>query len=209
VLAKGQLFIISAPSGAGKTSLVKALLGLLPGLEASVSYTTRPRRPSEQAGVDYNYVSIEHFQTMVIKGELLEYAEVFGNYYGTSAKLVEEQLMTGIDVILEIDWQGAQQVRTLVPDCVSIFILPPSKEVLEKRLKGRGQDADDVIARRMQAAVAEMSHYVEFDYLVVNDDFDMALNDLNSLIQSQRLKTGRASAGLLIVDGLVDSEIQN
>ena len=209
MLAKGQLFIISAPSGAGKTSLVKALLGLLPGLEASVSYTTRPRRPSEQAGVDYNYVSIEHFQTMVIKGELLEYAEVFGNYYGTSAKLVEEQLMTGIDVILEIDWQGAQQVRTLVPDCVSIFILPPSKEVLEKRLKGRGQDADDVIARRMQAAVAEMSHYVEFDYLVVNDDFDMALNDLNSLIQSQRLKTGRASAGLLIVDGLVDSEIQN
>lgn len=202
MLAKGQLFIISAPSGAGKTSLVKALLGLLPELEASVSYTTRPRRPSEQTGVDYNYVSIEHFQSMVKDGGFLEYAEVFGNYYGTSTKLVEQQLLTGTDVILEIDWQGAQQVRQLVPNCVSIFILPPSKEVLEKRLKGRGQDADDVIARRMQAAVAEMSHYVEFDYLVVNDDFDRALKDLSSLIQSQRLKTDRASEGLQVIDGL-------
>ena len=199
MLAKGQLFIISAPSGAGKTSLVKALLDLLPGLEVSVSYTTRPKRPSEQAGIDYNYVPIEHFQTMVKEGELLEYAEVFGNYYGTSAKLVEEQLLTGTDVILEIDWQGAQQVRKLVSDCVSIFILPPSKEVLEKRLKGRGQDADNVIARRMQEAVAEMSHYVEFDYLVVNDDFGMALNDLSSLVKSQRLKVGRASKGLPVI----------
>ncbi len=199
MLAKGQLFIISAPSGAGKTSLVKALLDLLPGLEVSVSYTTRPKRPSEQAGIDYNYVPIEHFQTMVKEGELLEYAEVFGNYYGTSAKLVEEQLLTGMDVILEIDWQGAQQVRKLVSDCVSIFILPPSKEVLEKRLKGRGQDADNVIARRMQEAVAEMSHYVEFDYLVVNDDFGMALNDLSSLVKSQRLKVGRASKGLPVI----------
>jgi guanylate kinase len=199
VLAKGQLFIISAPSGAGKTSLVKALLDLLPGLEVSVSFTTRPKRPSEQAGIDYNYVPIEHFQTMVKEGELLEHAEVFGNYYGTSAKLVEEQLLTGTDVILEIDWQGAQQVRKLVSDCVSIFILPPSKEVLEKRLKGRGQDADNVIARRMQEAVAEMSHYVEFDYLVVNDDFGMALNDLSSLVKSQRLKVGRASEGLSVI----------
>ena len=199
MLAKGQLFIISAPSGAGKTSLVKALLDLLPGLEVSVSYTTRPKRPSEQAGIDYNYVPIEHFQTMVKEGELLEHAEVFGNYYGTSAKLVEEQLLTGTDVILEIDWQGAQQVRKLVSDCVSIFILPPSKEVLEKRLKGRGQDADNVIARRMQEAVAEMSHYVEFDYLVVNDDFGMALNDLSSLVKSQRLKVGRASEGLSVI----------
>lgn len=199
MLAKGQLFIISAPSGAGKTSLVKALLDLLPGLEVSVSFTTRPKRPSEQAGIDYNYVPIEHFQTMVKEGELLEHAEVFGNYYGTSAKLVEEQLLTGTDVILEIDWQGAQQVRKLVSDCVSIFILPPSKEVLEKRLKGRGQDADNVIARRMQEAVAEMSHYVEFDYLVVNDDFGMALNDLSSLVKSQRLKVGRASEGLSVI----------
>ena len=199
MLAKGQLFIISAPSGAGKTSLVKALLDLLPGLEVSVSFTTRPKRPSEQAGIDYNYVPIEHFQTMVKEGELLEHAEVFGNYYGTSAKLVEEQLLTGTDVILEIDWQGAQQARKLVSDCVSIFILPPSKEVLEKRLKGRGQDADNVIARRMQEAVAEMSHYVEFDYLVVNDDFGMALNDLSSLVKSQRLKVGRASEGLSVI----------
>lgn len=203
VLAKGQLFIISAPSGAGKTSLVKALLGLLPTLEASVSYTTRLKRESEQAGVDYHYVAVDEFKAMVADNDFLEYAEVFGNYYGTSKKLVEAQLLAGTDVILEIDWQGAQQVRQLAEDCVSIFILPPSIEVLEERLKGRGQDADEVIARRMQAAMAEMSHYDEFDYLVVNDEFEMALADLSCLIKSQRLKTDRVSEAIKIVNGLV------
>ena len=182
---------MSAPSGAGKTSLVKALLDSVSMLEASVSYTTRPQRPGEQAGVDYIYVSTDEFESVADASGFLEYAEVFGNFYGTSTALVNEKLKAGIDVILEIDWQGAQQVRDITKDAISVFILPPSKQVLEERLRARGQDSDEVIARRMYAAVNEMSHYVEFDYLVVNDDFNIALQELTGLIKSQRLKMSR------------------
>jgi len=184
---------MSAPSGAGKTSLVKGLLESVSKLEASVSYTTRLQRPGEQAGVDYNYMSTTEFKSMAAAGGFLEYAEVFGNFYGTSTFLVDEKLNAGIDVILEIDWQGAQQVRQIKKDVISVFILPPSKQVLEERLRGRGQDSDEVIARRMRAAVDEMSHYVEFDSLVINDDFNVALQELTCLIKSQRLAMSRSN----------------
>lgn len=184
----GSLYIISAPSGAGKTSLVKALLALDPSVLVSVSHTTRAPRPGEQEGQDYNFVSPEHFDEMVGRGEFLEYAEVFGNKYGTSQHWVQQRLAEGLDVILEIDWQGAQQVRRLVKQAVSIFILPPSREALLQRLAGRGQDDSSVIAARMAEAVSEMSHYPEFDYLVINDDFDHALADLACIFRAQRLK---------------------
>ena len=158
----GHLYIVSAPSGAGKTSLVKALLKRDPQVVVSVSHTTRPMREGEQDGVDYNFVSRETFDAKIEDGLFLEYAEVFGNKYGTSQVWVREQLAKGLDVILEIDWQGASQVRRLMPGARSIFILPPSRAVLEERLRGRGTDTDDVIERRLSEAVAEMSHYAEF-----------------------------------------------
>jgi guanylate kinase len=178
---KGKLFIIAAPSGAGKTSLVKALLEDASNLRVSVSHTTRVPRPGEQDGVHYNFVDIPTFQQMVADGVFLEYAQVFDNYYGTSRKWVEQQLETGTSVILEIDWQGARKVREVFPQAVSIFILPPSRAELENRLRGRGQDDDAIIARRMRDAEAEISHYMEFDYLVVNDDFQQALEDLRHI----------------------------
>jgi guanylate kinase len=185
--AKGTLFIISAPSGAGKTSLVKALCDADAQLRTSVSYTTRPIRPGEQDGVHYNFVSHQEFEAMLERSEFLESANVFGNHYGTSQRWVEDQLMKGTDVILEIDWQGALQVRKQLPDSVSIFILPPSRQALEERLHGRGQDDHEVIAKRMAQAKDEMSHYSEFDYLVINDDFALALTELLAIVTTQRL----------------------
>lgn len=184
----GTLYTVSAPSGAGKTSLVEALLESIDGIAVSVSHTTRAQRPGEQDGVNYHFVSQAAFQQMLEGAAFLEHAEVFGNYYGTSQAWVEEQLRAGTDVILEIDWQGAHQVRRLLSETVSIFILPPSRQALEKRLTGRGQDSAEVIAGRMAAAQAEMSHYPESDYLIINDDFDLALRDFETVIRSHRLR---------------------
>ncbi len=183
----GQLFIVSAPSGAGKTSLVNALLETLSGIEVSVSHTTRAPRVGEQTGIDYNFIDQEGFQQLIDQKGFLEHATVFGNSYGTSKALVEERLAQGVDVILEIDWQGAQQVRKIMKNCCSIFILPPSKQVLDERLRNRGQDSEEVISKRMRTAVDEMMHYSEYDFLVVNDDFKVALNELEAVVQSQRL----------------------
>jgi len=196
VKAKGNLFVVSAPSGAGKTSLMRALeqrlnAALAPTVAFSTSTTTRAPREGEVDGVDYHFVSKEDFHTQREAGAFLESAEVFDNFYGTSQASVEANLSQGLDVILEIDWQGAEQVRRAAPGCISIFILPPSQPELESRLRGRGQDSDDIIARRMRDAVSEMSHWNEFDYLVVNDDFDQALDELNSIFIAQRLKASR------------------
>lgn len=187
-MSKGTLYVVSAPSGAGKTSLVKAMLERDSGILVSVSHTTREMRPGEVDGVDYNFVAMDEFNKMIEAAAFLEFAEVFTNKYGTSQLWVQEQLDNGKDVILEIDWQGAQQIRRLMPDCLSIFIVPPSKEALRERLNNRGQDSEEVIEHRMSEAVSEMSHYGEYDYLVVNDEFDTALNDLHSIFVAQRLK---------------------
>jgi len=183
---KGTLYIISAPSGAGKTSLVKALVDADPHLKVSVSHTTRTQREGEQDGVNYHFIDKATFAEMVGKGAFLEHAHVFGNDYGTSRQWVEQQLDEAFDVILEIDWQGAQTVRAAFPEAVSIFILPPSKEVLEQRLRDRGQDAEDVIARRMQEADSELSHQDEFKYKVINDDFSQALEALRGIVEARR-----------------------
>lgn len=187
-MASGTLYTISAPSGAGKTSLVRALMDDAdPQLCVSVSHTTRAQRPGEQDGVNYHFVDREQFVAMSGRGVFLESAEVFGNLYGTSRLWVEEQLANGRDVILEIDWQGAAQVRKVVTPTRSIFILPPSLETLRQRLTSRGQDDAETIRRRMQQARDEISHYVEADYLIINDDFDQALNDLRAIIRAARL----------------------
>lgn len=184
----GTLYIVSAPSGAGKTSLVKALLDIDPHITVSVSHTTRDMRPGEVDGVNYHFVDRARFATMAKQGDFLEHAEVFDNQYGTSKQAVTAPLSEGKDVILEIDWQGARQVRALIPDNVSIFILPPSREALRERLTERGQDSDEIIDRRMHDAVSEISHHSEYHYLVVNDDFDTALADLSAIISGPRLK---------------------
>ncbi len=184
----GTLYILSAPSGAGKTSLVKALLKQDSQVVVSVSHTTRAMRPGEQDGVDYNFVSMESFNELIEQGQFLEYAEVFGNKYGTSQQWVREQLVAGRDVILEIDWQGAEQVRRLMPEAVTAFILPPSRAALRERLNARGQDSEEVIDGRMAEAISEMSHYPEYDYLLINDDFDVALDELASLFKARRLR---------------------
>jgi len=190
----GTLYIISAPSGAGKTSLVKALVEQLEGVEVSVSHTTRSMRPGETNGVDYHFVGEEQFLAMVGQAEFLEHAKVFDNYYGTAQSAVDQRLEAGADVILEIDWQGAAQVRRLMPLSRSIFILPPSRATLEERLRGRGQDSDEVIARRMKDAVSEMSHFPEFDYLVINDDFEVALSELKAILVANRMLMARQEA---------------
>lgn len=186
---QGRLYIISAPSGAGKTSLVSALLKADTAIEVSVSHTTRTSRPGEEDGVNYHFVSISEFESLITDGAFLEHAKVFDNYYGTSLPWIKSRLALGQDVILEIDWQGAQQVREIMPDAMSIFILPPSKAALRERLTGRGQDAEDVIEHRMSQAESESSHYSEYDYLVINDEFDHALADLVSIFRTQRLLT--------------------
>ncbi|MEN9898903.1 MAG: hypothetical protein RLZZ66_2552 [Pseudomonadota bacterium] len=184
----GNLYIISAPSGAGKTSLVKKLISTVENLIVSVSHTTRQSREGEIHGKDYFFVSVDDFRAMQQNNAFLESAQVFDNFYGTAQKTIEANLTQGDDVILEIDWQGAQQVRKLMPQSYSIFILPPSTQILRERLEGRGKDSVEIINRRMQDAVAEMSHYREFDYLVVNDDFNTALNQLESIIIANRLQ---------------------
>jgi len=186
-VAKGTLYIISAPSGAGKTSLVQALLTMLPDVVASVSHTTRPPRPEETDGRNYHFIDETAYMRMVEDGEFLEHAKVFGNYYGTSRQHIQEQLLLGKDVVLEIDWQGARQIRQLISDCMSIFVLPPSLQALAIRLRSRGQDSDEIIDRRMKEAVSEMTHYAEFDYIVINDDFDTALQELASIFTSNRM----------------------
>lgn len=185
---QGTLYIISAPSGAGKTSLVRELLATVPGLTLSVSHTTRPMRPGEENGVHYHFVGLAEFRAMIATGAFLEYAQVFDNYYGTSKAGVIEQLRGGQDVILEIDWQGAQQMRHVFPGAVAIFILPPSQAILEDRLRARGQDSESVIARRLHEVRTEISHYKEYDYLLVNDDFGQAVVDLQSIIRSRNLR---------------------
>ncbi len=196
----GTLYIVSAPSGAGKTSLVKALLDHDPRIRVSVSHTTRAMRPGEQDGVNYHFVDREQFAAMIERGEFLEHAQVFDNFYGTSQAWVEQTLAAGSDLILEIDWQGAQQVRRLMPQARSIFILPPTQEALRHRLTGRGLDSAETIELRMREAVSEMSHYVEYDYLVINDDFAHALDDLKTIVRANQLLSVQQSqrhAGLL------------
>ncbi len=183
----GTLFIVSAPSGAGKTSLVAALIQQLNAIEVSVSHTTRAIRAGEIDGTHYHFISKERFLTMQGESEFIEYAEVFGNYYGTSKTWVLDKLKGGTDVILEIDWQGAQQIRKSFPEAVGIFILPPSQSTLHDRLTSRGQDDDTIVNRRMREARSEITHYVEYDYLVVNDQFKTALDDIISIIKSHRL----------------------
>jgi guanylate kinase len=188
---KGKLYIISAPSGAGKTSLVKQLISGLDCLTVSVSHTTRQMRAGETHGKDYYFSTVDEFKQMIIEHAFLEHAQVFDNFYGTAQQSVENHLDNGTDVILEIDWQGARQVRKMQPNCVSIFILPPSIEVLRQRLENRGQDSKEIIDRRMQDAVKEMQHYDEFNYLIVNDDFNQALAELKSIVVSHRLEKQR------------------
>lgn len=185
---RGILYTISAPSGAGKTSLVKALLEKIPALTVSISHTTRAQRPGETNGVNYHFINRDRFIAMIERGEFLEHAEVFGNLYGTSQHWVEQTLTEGRDVILEIDWQGAQQVHRLMPNSIGIFILPPSLDALLQRLNTRGQDDDAVIQKRMAQAREEISHYPEADYLIVNDNFDKALAELTAIIQAQPLR---------------------
>ena len=193
-MSAGILYTISAPSGAGKTSLVRALLEREDGLALSVSHTTRPRRDGERDGVDYYFVDDDAFEGMVEEGAFLEHARVFDNRYGTSRRVVEETLAGGFDLVLEIDWQGAHQVRESVEGAISIFILPPSRAALVERLQGRGLDSDEVIERRMAAAIDEMSHYDECDYLVVNDDFEDALADLRGIVRAGRVQRPRQAA---------------
>jgi guanylate kinase len=187
----GNLFVVSAPSGAGKTSLVQALLNINPQISLSVSYTTREPRPGESDGRDYNFVSRETFLNMAKNGDFMESAEVYGNLYGTSQRWISQETAKGHDVLLEIDWQGAAQVRKLFPDCVSVFILPPSIKALEQRLHGRGKDSHEVIAKRMAAVRGDVAHVSEFDYVIINDNLNEALRELNAVVLSANLTCAR------------------
>lgn len=184
-MEQGRLYVVAAPSGAGKTSLVKALMQREPAIQFSVSYTTRKPRPNEVPGRDYHFVSHERFEKMIAEGEFLEHAKVFDNRYGTAARTVQEALLNGEQLLLEIDWQGARQVRARLPEARSIFILPPSRGALEQRLKDRSTDSSAVIARRLRDAGADIAHWTEFDYVVVNDRFDQALSDLVAIVQNR------------------------
>lgn len=191
-----RLFVIAAPSGAGKTTLVRALVSANPELRFSISYTTREKRSNEVHGVDYRFVNVEQFHKLRKQGELLEYAEVFDNFYATSRSQVEQHLEEGHSVILEIDWQGAQQVRESVPECVTIFVLPPSLEELEKRLRDRGTDKAEVIDRRLRDAVGDMSHWDEFQHIIINDGLDRAVDELDDVISGQGQNSARANEEL-------------
>jgi len=193
---RGKLFVIAAPSGAGKTSLVRALMERRPALRFSISYTTRKQRPTERNRHDYFFVDKDEFKRMVDAQEFLEHAQVFDNFYGTSRAQVEQILDQGQDVLLEIDWQGAQQIRRALPECRSIFVLPPSREALEQRLRNRATDSDEVIARRLRDSIADLSHWSEFDYIVVNDDFAQATVDLEAIVTSQGEHLRRDRPGL-------------
>lgn len=197
---RGKLFVIAAPSGAGKTSLVRALMQRRPALRFSISYTTRQQRPNERHSHDYFFVDKLEFERMVAAQEFLEHARVFDNYYGTSRAQVERLLDDSQDVLLEIDWQGAQQIRRALPECRTIFVLPPSREALEQRLRSRGTDAEDVIARRLRDSLADLSHWNEFDYIVVNDDFERATADLEAIVtgQGEHLRRDRAELRTLL-----------
>jgi guanylate kinase len=199
-LKHGRLFVIAAPSGAGKTSLVKALLSSDRLLRLSISHTTRKRRPTEAEGREYHFVSVPEFEQLVARGEFLEHARVFDNYYGTSRGFVEEQLRQGNEVLLEIDWQGAQQVRRAMPQCLTVFILPPSRAALAERLARRATDTPAVIARRLADAAGDMSHYREFDYVVVNDEFARAVEDLERIIagRAEDLRSDRPQLAPLL-----------
>lgn len=198
--SRGKLFVIAAPSGAGKTSLVRALMKRRPELRFSISYTTRAKRPNETHEHDYFFVDKPTFERMVANGEFLEHARVFDNYYGTSRAQVESRLSAGENVLLEIDWQGAQQVRQTLPECRSIFILPPSLPELERRLRSRGTDSEEVIARRLRDSQADMSHWNEFDYVVVNRDFDAATADLEAIVcdRGEHLRRDRSEIQTLV-----------
>ena len=193
---RGKLFVISAPSGTGKTSLVKALREATPAIGFSISHTTRTPRPNEIDGKDYHFVTPEQFRAMIAQNAFLEHAQVFDNYYGTSQSAVEQSLTDGIDLILEIDWQGAKQVRERMPESIHIFILPPSRAALEQRLRGRGTDSDAVIARRLRDSVSELSRWEEFHYVVINDRFDDALADLQRITQGEGTGLERHRDGL-------------
>ena len=191
-----RLFVIAAPSGAGKTTLVKKLVGNHPDLRFSISYTTRKQRRTEVDGVDYLFIDVTTFEAKRDEGELLEYAEVFDNYYATSRSQVEKHLADGHNVLLEIDWQGARQVRAAMPECVTIFVLPPSLEELERRLRDRRTDNPDVIARRLRDALSDMSHWDEFDYVIINDKLEQAVTDLEHVLAGQGRNCARANVSL-------------
>jgi len=184
----GVLYTVSAPSGAGKTSLVKALVSEDAGIDLSVSHTTRARREGEVDGRDYHFVAEAEFRRMIDAADFIEHARVFGNLYGTSEGAVRDQLQAGRDVLLEIDWQGARQVKRGFPEAVAVFILPPSREALERRLLGRGQDSPETVSARMAGAIREIEHYAESDFLIVNEDFDLALNELRAIVRAQRVR---------------------
>jgi guanylate kinase len=184
-MPSGRLYVVAAPSGAGKTSLVKALMQREPGIQFSVSYTTRRARPNEIPGRDYHFVSQERFQEMIANHEFLEHAQVFDNSYGTGIRTVQEALANGEQLLLEIDWQGARQVRSRIPEAVSIFILPPSRAALEQRLRGRSTDSDEVIQRRLRDAAQDLDHWREFDYAVINDSFEQAIEDLQAIVENR------------------------
>ena len=191
---RGTLYIVAAPSGAGKSSLVNACLARDPGIRLSISFTSRAPRPGERHAEHYHFVSVEEFQRMVAAGDFFEHALVHGDWKGTARQSVEPQLAAGKDVLLEIDWQGARQVRAQVPEAVSVFILPPSREALEQRMRARGQDSDQVIRQRLAAAREEMSHYDEFDYVIVNEDFATAVDEMCSIFVASRLRRERQVA---------------
>ncbi len=191
-----KLFVIAAPSGAGKTTIVKALVTRNPELKFSISYTTRQKRRTEVDGVDYLFVDVDEFERLKSKGELLEFAEVFDNFYATSRSQVEKHLSCGENVILEIDWQGARQVRTSMPECVTIFILPPSLEELERRLRDRRTDSPEVIERRLRDALSDMSHWDEFDYIIINDKLEQAVRDLEEVLAGSGDSCARSNVAL-------------